>query len=80
MSYPSNLNPAAGAESVTPSDSANIEPTRGVYVGASGDLRVLMINGDDVTFTSLSGGIVHPLQVVRVYSTSTTATGIVALR
>lgn len=80
MSYPSNLNPAAGAGSVTPSDSANIDPTRGIYVGASGDLRVMMVNGDIITFSDIAAGIVHPLQVVRVYSTSTTATGIVALR
>ncbi|MFZ0547822.1 MAG: hypothetical protein WAM60_20420 [Candidatus Promineifilaceae bacterium] len=80
MSYPSNLNPAAEAEAVTPSDSANIDPTRGIYVGTSGDLRVMMLNGDIVTFSSLAAGIVHPLQVVRVYSTSTTASEIVALR
>ena len=80
MSYPSNLNPAAGAESVTPSDSVNIDPTRGVYVGTAGDLRVMMLNGDIVTLSSLAAGIVHPLQVVRVYSTSTTASDIVALR
>lgn len=72
--------PAERASSVTPNDSTNFEPTRGIYAGASGDLHVLMANGDEATFVGLAAGVVHPLSVVRVYSTSTTATGILALR
>lgn len=72
--------PAERATSITPNDSTNFEPTRGVYVAASGDLHVLMANGDEVTFVDLAAGVVHPLSVVRVYSTNTDATGIIALR
>jgi hypothetical protein len=79
MSHPSNINPAAGAVAVTPNDSTNIAPTRGVYVGVSGDLAVHMINGDIVTFVGVAAGIAHPFQVVRVLDTGTDADSIVAL-
>jgi hypothetical protein len=70
---------AIGASAVTPSDSAQIAPTRGVFVGGAGDLRVDMANGDTVTFAGLAAGSVVPIQVTKVYSTSTTATSILAL-
>lgn len=73
------ITPIYRAEAVTPSDAAAIEQTRGLYVGASGDVAVDMASGDTVTFAGLAAGIVHPLQVTRVYATGTTATGIVAL-
>lgn len=75
-----NLTSAAGAAAITPSDAQTIVPTRGVYVGAAGDLKVEMLDGTVVTFSSLAQGVVHPLTVVKVYETGTTATGIVALR
>lgn len=70
--------PAIGLADVTPSDSANIKLTRGLYVGVSGDVRVRMEDGSLVTLVGLAAGIVHPLRVQQVYSTSTTATDIVA--
>jgi hypothetical protein len=67
-----------GAMSVTPSDSDDIHNTygRGLYVGVSGDVKVTMDNGDIVTWGSLAAGIVHPFYVKRVWSTGTTATGV----
>jgi hypothetical protein len=50
-----------------------------LYVGAGGDLRVLTVGGDDVTFTAFPSGSFLPVNVLRVFSTNTTATGIVAL-
>jgi hypothetical protein len=80
MSYPDNTSPASGAAAVTtPSDDSNIAPTRGVYVGTTGTLKVMMINGDVVTFSSIAAGVVHPLQIVRIYETGTNADNIVAL-
>jgi len=72
--------PAAAGAAVTPHDTNNIAPTRGLYVGVSGDVKVVMLDGTTVTFVGLAAGIVHPLTVVRVFSTDTTATNIVALR
>jgi len=74
--------PARSAVAVTPSDSTDIVPTRGLYVGGSGAVKVIMaddVAAGAVTFTALAAGIVHPLRVKRVYSTGTAATGIVAL-
>lgn len=50
-----------------------------LYVGTGGDLRVLTVGGDDVTFTGFPSGSFLPVNVLRVFSTNTTATGIVAL-
>jgi hypothetical protein len=53
--------------------------TRGVYIGASGNL-VVQFAGDagNVTLTGLAAGVWHPMQVQKFIQTSTTATGIVA--
>lgn len=74
------IHPAGHAATVTPHDSNDLEQvTRGLYVGTVGDVRVDMASGATVTLSALAAGIVHPLRVKRVYSTDTTATGIVAL-
>ena len=70
--------PAIGLAAVTPSDSAYIALTRGLYVGVSGNVRVRMEDGSLETLVGLAAGIVHPLRVQQVYSTSTTATSILA--
>jgi hypothetical protein len=70
---------AYDASSVTPSDSADILPTRGLYIGGAGDVKVDMALGNTVTFVGLLAGSILPVQVKRVYSTDTTATSIVAL-
>lgn len=70
---------AYDAAAVTPSDSADIKTTRGIYVGSSGNLKVDMAYGSTVTFSSVMAGQIYPFQVTRVYSTGTTASAIVAL-
>lgn len=72
--------PAGRAAEVTAHDTNFIEPTRGLYVGVSGNVKVTMLDGTEITFSNLAAGIIHPLQVVQVFSTGTTATGIIALR
>lgn len=68
------------AVAVTPSDVADIPPTLAVQLGTGGDLTVDMVGvGTNVTLSDLPAGI-HNLAVTRVYSTNTTAAGIVALR
>lgn len=71
--------PAWTATAVTPSDSTLITgaPTRGLWVGTSGNINVLMAGGGTVTFVGVQGLL--PIRVDRVNSTSTTATDIVAL-
>jgi hypothetical protein len=75
-----NISPAAAAAAVTPNDSTRIAPTRGLYCGVSGDVKVIMLDGTTVTFTGLAAGVIHPICCVLVFSTDTTATNIVALR
>lgn len=73
------------AVNVTPSDTANLTMpsgsnyTKGIYVGVAGDLKVRMTNGADITFTNIAAGIFQPISVLRVFSTGTTATNIVAV-
>lgn len=71
---------AANAASITPNDGADLAtPTRGLYVGASGDVRVTMVGGQTLTFVGLAAGVVHPLRVKRVFATSTTASSIIGV-
>lgn len=50
-----------------------------LYVGGAGDLTVITMGGDQVTFTAAPAGAFLPIQVTRVLSTGTTATNILAL-
>lgn len=61
---------------VTPSDSTVIPLTRGLYVGASGDLAVEFANGNQYTYVGLASGITHAIKVRKVLATGTTATSI----
>lgn len=70
---------AFDAATVTPSDSTALRPTRGLYVGTGGDVAVEMSLGTTITFPDVLGGSILPIQVVKVLSTGTTATGMVAL-
>ena len=73
--------PATSARIITPSDTLDTEfiQTRAIYVGGGGNLRVQMIDDQDVLFTAVPTGQVLALRVKRVFSTNTTATLIVGL-
>lgn len=80
---------AQRAAGVTPSDTVDIpniatqdgSGNRGclLYVGTTGDLKVITSGGDTVTFVGIPGGQFLPLSVIRVFSTDTTADNIIAL-
>ena len=72
--------PAEHAFAITPQDGVDFAPTRGVYVGQTGDLRVRMVDGGDIMFINLTGGIIHPLRIIQVWATGTTADDIRGLR
>jgi hypothetical protein len=71
--------PAYSAASVTTSDTAPIDPTRALYVGGAGDVKVDMQGGGTVTFAAVPAGSILPIRAVRIYATGTTATTIIAL-
>jgi hypothetical protein len=73
--------PAEGAFAITPSDSISLAiATRAVHVGSAGNLRAIMVTGEDVTFQGLMAGVVYPFRIDRVMATGTTAGGLVGLR
>lgn len=75
-----SASPATRAFAVTPNDSADLtHPCRAFYVGVSGDVKVTTLEGDTVTFVGVAAGVPHPIWCTRIFSTSTTATSIVAI-
>ena len=67
------------AFSITPSNSANLANVSIVYVGGAGNVRVTTAQGDDVIFSGLLAGAVIPVQVLKVWSTSTTASNLIGI-
>jgi len=70
---------ATGGVAVTPSNTVDLtRAARALYIGVSGDVKIIGLNGNDVTF------VAHPVGYVqcgakRVYASGTTALSIVAL-
>lgn len=72
--------PAQGGFAITPSDSSDLAAeTRGLWVGASGDLALVLASGDEVILAGAIAGSLLPLRVRRVKATGTTATSLVGL-
>lgn len=72
---------ASDAVAVTPNDAADLAkvPTKGLYIGVTGDVKITLSSGNVVTFTALASGTIHPIAVKRVWATGTTATNILAV-
>lgn len=72
---------AQKAVTITPNDTTSLTggATKGLYLGASGNVAVTMADGSNVTFTALASGVVHPISVTKVKATGTTATNIIAV-
>jgi hypothetical protein len=69
--------PATNGKVITASDTAFIEPvTRGVLVTVAGAVAVEYADGTQHVIGELAQGVMHPLQVRRILSTGTDATGI----
>lgn len=77
MAYNAGYNVAVA---ITKSDTVIIPQgmTHGIYVGGAGDVVVVFEDGSTCTFACGAGQIL-PVRAVRVHSTGTTATGLVAL-
>lgn len=71
-----------GAKAVTPNDSTNLTYPSVIYVGSvagGAAVKVTTAQGDVVTFSGLPAGFVIPVQVIRVWSTGTTASSLLAI-
>lgn len=72
--------PGFHAASITPNDNADLATQcRAIYVGAVGNVAVIMAGGESVTFNSVPAGTILPIVCNRVMSTGTTATQLVAI-
>ena len=80
MSYQAySTSPSDRYEAVTPSDTVDLkEPCRSIYVGVAGDFVAVKTDDSTCTFTVTAGAVI-PVVAKRINSTSTTATGLVAL-
>jgi hypothetical protein len=76
----SSINQYEYAEAITKSDTVNITGVaRALYVGVGGIVVAVMPNGDAVNFTGVPAGAIIPIRFIRINSTTTTATNMVAL-
>lgn len=76
-----NTAPATFYTAITPSDTVNFAAgeCRGIYVGGAGTVVAVSDRGDVVSFVGVAAGTTLAVMAVRVNSTSTTATNLVAL-
>lgn len=82
MGYGAEIMPAGHAEAVTPGDTSGSNFSReaeGLYIGADGNVAVVLPSGTAITFVGVPAGTILPVRCIRVNSTNTTATSIVAL-
>lgn len=73
--------PALNGRAIQPDDDNDLrDPTRGLYIGAPGNITlILWEDTEPVTFENMVAGVVHPLAVKRVLESGTTAQAIVGL-
>ena len=65
---------------ITPSDTTDLaNVANSIYIGGSGDLTVLRMDGVSVVFKAVPQGGMLPIRVSRVMATGTSATFLVAL-
>ena len=64
---------------IAPNDAVDLTVSGAVvFVGVGGDVKVTTVSGDTVVFKNLGDGSILPVQVRRVWATST-ATDMIAL-
>jgi hypothetical protein len=73
--------PSTGLAAVTPSDSVNLPDgvCRGLWIGGSGDVVVDTMASSNVKLSGANAGQIIPVAAIRVRSTGTTASLIVAM-
>lgn len=73
------IGPAEDAIAVTPSDTNTIGGCRGLWVGGAGNLTLDFPGHTGIVISAVPAGTLLPIAPLRVKSTGTTATLIVAL-
>jgi len=71
-------NTATDGFSITPSDTDNLaKQAQALLIGVAGNIHILTPSGTDIIYPVQAG--INPIAAVKVFATSTTATGIFAL-
>lgn len=72
--------PASDAFDIVPDDGQDLPfVTRGLYVGGTGNVRLVTLEGSTTTFKNLSAGTVLPVSASRVLATGTTVSDLIGL-
>lgn len=71
--------PAHGAAAVVLDADITSRNARGLYVGGTGDVSVLMSDGSAVTFVGVPAGSVLPVRVKKVNAAGTSASSLLVL-
>ena len=72
--------PAANAFAIVPNNTSDLAyATRAIYVGGDGNITLVTIEDETVTFVGVKAGSILPISVKRVNATLTTATNLVGL-
>jgi hypothetical protein len=79
--YTLDTMPAKGVFSITPADGAGLDttwgkPIRGIYVGVTGNISFIGLDGVTADLPNATAGAVYQIPMLRVNSTSTTATSL----
>jgi len=78
--YTGPTSSAAGGSVVVPSDTIALPRiTRGVYVGGTGNVTVVMADDSMLQFVAVPAGVVLPVRVKRINATGTSAVNMIAL-
>lgn len=72
--------PASIFFAITPNDTTDLQyVTRGIRVGAAGDVTAVRVDGTAVLFKGCSVGELLPIRAWRILATGTTASSLVGL-
>lgn len=72
--------PASDGFAIAPHDVNELaEATRAIYVGTGGNIAVVLINGDALTFKNAAAGSILPIRCKAVKATGTTAADLIGL-
>lgn len=73
--------PATSGEAITPDDATDLSfVTRGLYIGSTGTVAVVMLSGDEVVLNDAQAGVIYPIRIRRLKATGTTAAGLIGFR
>jgi hypothetical protein len=66
------------AAAVTKSDTVVIRATRGIMATVTGDIAILFPDSTTIVLPAVVAGQIYPISAIKILSTGTTATGIIA--